>query len=303
MKLIVVGSVGLDDVETPFGRRERAIGGSANFFALAASRYHAPGFVGVVGDDYPQSAIDLLAAHGVNLEGLAKQTGKTFRWAGRYGWDLNERETLATELNVFEHFNPTLPASYRDVPYVFLGNIHPALQLQVLDQVPGASFVAMDTMNYWIEGTPDLLRQVVARVHCLFVNDSEARQLSGESNLVRAARKIRDMGPQLLVIKRGEYGCLVCGEEGFFYAPAWPLEDVVDPTGAGDSFAGGFMGWVAAQGNTSWVTVCEAARVGSVTASFCVESFSVDRLVDVTEDQLAHRLAGFAGLTQLDPSR
>jgi sugar/nucleoside kinase (ribokinase family) len=301
MNLVVVGSVGLDDVETPFGRVERALGGSAIYFALAASFFEKPGFVGVVGTDFPQAGLDLLESKGVDLRGLERVEGKTFRWAGRYGYDLNQRDTLLTELNVFADFRPQLPADYRDVRFLFLGNIHPSLQMQVLDQARSPSFVALDTMNYWIEGANDDLRRVLARVNAVLINDSEARELSGESNIVRACSAIAKMGPKLVVIKRGEYGALICNDGEFFYVPAYPLSDVVDPTGAGDCFAGGFMGWIARQGETSWRTLCQAAVAGSTLAAFSVEKFSVDRFATLGAGEIAARYQRFRDLTDFTP--
>lgn len=297
MDLVVVGSVGLDDLETPFGRRERALGGSAIYFSLTATFFTRVGFVGVVGTDFPDEGIELLRQRNVDLRGLEQVEGKTFRWSGRYGYDLNQRDTLLTELNVFEHFDPRLPDDYCDAPWVFLGNIHPSLQLKVLDQARGARWVAMDTMNYWIEGARSELDQVLSRVDALFVNDSEARELSGEPNIVKAAQAIEAMGPSLIVIKRGEYGALIYRKGDFFFAPAWPLENVVDPTGAGDCFAGGFMGYIARAGNTEWETLCQATVAGSTLASYSVEAFSVDRLRDLDPTQIAERAQRFRELT------
>jgi sugar/nucleoside kinase (ribokinase family) len=301
MKLVVVGSVGLDDVETPFGKVERALGGSATYFSLSASYFARAGFVGVVGTDWPESANELLASRGVDLAGLERREGQTFRWAGRYGFDLNSRDTLLTELNVFADFNPVLPAAYREAKYLFLGNIHPDLQWSVLEQSTGAEFVALDTMNFWISGTPEPLRKVLGRVHALLINDSEARQLSGESNIVTAARAISAMGPKLIIIKRGEYGALVYREGEFFFVPAYPLENVIDPTGAGDSFAGGFMGYIARRDDLSWPTLCQAMVAGSTVASFCVEGFSVDRLRSLTAAEISARAAQFRQLTDFLP--
>ncbi|TVR03213.1 MAG: sugar kinase [Deltaproteobacteria bacterium] len=297
MNLIVVGSVGLDDVETPFGKVERALGGSAIYFSMASAFFHRPGFVGVVGTDFPAEGIRLLERHGVDLQGLEKAPGETFRWGGRYGFDLNERDTLFTHLNVFEHFRPSLPADYVNARWVFLGNIDPELQLQVLEQVSSARFVAMDTMNFWIEGKPDALRKVLGRVDALLLNDGEARQLAGVANIVTAARKITEMGPRLVVIKRGEYGALLYRDESFFYAPAFPIENVVDPTGAGDAFAGGFMGYLAQADDLSWEAVCQAVVAGSTLASFCVESFSVHRMTSLEVSAISQRAQEFRRLT------
>jgi sugar/nucleoside kinase (ribokinase family) len=296
MKLVVVGSIGLDTIQTPFGRRERVPGGSAIYFSFAAALHSPVGLVGVVGQDWPHEVTAAMQARGVDTTGLVEAEGRTFHWSGAYGYDLNERETLVTELNVFETFRPVLPDAWRSAEFLFLGNIHPELQERVLDQVPSA-FVAMDTMNYWIEGTPDALRRVIRRVDCLVINDAEARQLTQESNIVAAAQAIRAMGPKHVVIKRGEYGCLLLSDDGFFYAPAFPIEDVVDPTGAGDSFAGGFVGWLASGDLRSPSIFREAVLVGSAMASFCVERFSVDRLREVTLSEVEQRVQAFQDLT------
>lgn len=297
MNLSVVGSVGLDDVETPFGKVELALGGSASYFSLAASFFGRVGFVGIVGDDFPESSVDLLRNHGVDVRGLQRVAGKTFRWAGRYGYDLNQRDTLLTELNVFEHFRPELPEDYAAAPYLFLANIHPSLQSHVLDQAHGAKFVAMDTMNFWIEGALEDLKKVLARVDCIVLNDSEARQLAKTPNVITAAKAISAMGPRLVVVKRGEHGAFLYSEGNFFFVPAFPLEQVVDPTGAGDCFAGGFMGLIAASGDTSWPTLCHAVVAGSALASFSVENFSVDRFRSLTQGEIQDRIAAFEAMT------
>lgn len=297
VNLVVVGSVGLDDVETPAGKVESVLGGSAIYFSLTARLLSSVGFVGVVGTDFPESGVALLRDGGIDLRGLERSQGKTFRWSGRYHEDLNHRDTLKTELNSLADFQPKLPADYREAPYLFLGNIHPALQLDVLDQAAGAKFVGMDTMNFWIEGAPDDLRKVLARVDALTINDEEARQLSGHSNIVKAAQEIRRMGPELVVIKRGEYGALISRGDDYFFAPAFPLEDVVDPTGAGDSFAGGFMGFIARQDSVSWPTLCQATIAGSTLASFCVEKFSVDALAELDAPRVNARAELFRRIT------
>ncbi|MFT4703997.1 MAG: sugar/nucleoside kinase (ribokinase family), partial [Bradymonadia bacterium] len=267
MNLVCVGSVGLDDVETPSGKVEGALGGSAIYFALTASVLSRLGVVGVVGDDFPEDAISLLRAKNVDVTGLERVPGKTFRWAGRYHEDLNQRDTLRTELNVFEHFQPVLPENYRNAKYLFLGNIQPSLQLSVLEQAKGAEFVAVDTMNFWIDGARDELMKVLSRVNAVIINDSEARDLSGEASLVKAARAIEKMGPELVIIKSGEYGALIHRDGEYFFAPGFPLEHVVDPTGAGDCFAGGFMGFVAQRDSLDWKTLCQAVIAGSTLAS------------------------------------
>jgi len=297
MRLVVVGSIGLDDVETPFGSVTRALGGSSIFFSIASSFFVDVGLVGIVGEDFPEAGIDALTSKGVDVTGLERVPGKTFRWAGKYGYDLNDRKSLRTDLNVFESFKPTLPEAYRDAEFVFLGNIHPELQLDVLDQATQARFVALDTMDYWIEGSSDALMRVLSRVNAIMINDSEARQLTGEPNIVRAARAITEMGPELVVIKRGEYGALIYRDGAFFFVPAFPIEDVRDPTGAGDSFAGGFMGYVAKHRNLEWTTLCQATIVGSTLASFCVEDFSIQRLNTLTDAQITARANRFRELT------
>jgi sugar/nucleoside kinase (ribokinase family) len=233
----------------------------------------------------------------VDVRGLQRVEGKTFRWAGRYGYDLNQRDTLLTELNVFEHFRPELPADYAAAPYLFLANIHPSLQSHVLDQAHGAKFVAMDTMNFWIEGALEDLKKVLARVDCIVLNDSEARQLAKTPNVITAAKAISAMGPRLVVVKRGEHGAFLYSEGNFFFVPAYPLEQVVDPTGAGDCFAGGFMGLIAASGDTSWPTLCHAVVAGSALASFSVENFSVDRFRSLTQGEIQERIAAFEAMT------
>ncbi len=300
MKLVVVGSVGLDDIETPSGSVERALGGSATYFSLASAFFTNPGFVGIVGSDFPQDGIELLASHGVDLRGLERVDGPTFRWSGRYHADINERDTLLTELGVFEGFQPKLPADYRKAPVLFLGNIHPSLQSDVLDQADGKPFVALDTMNFWIEGTPDELAAVLPRIDALLINDSEARMLAGTANTITAARRIAAMGPSLVVIKRGEFGAFAYRNDSFFFVPAFPLENVVDPTGAGDCFAGGMIGYLAKAGNTDWATVKNAMVAGSVVASFSVEGFSVERLRTVTREDIDARWSEFRKLTHFD---
>lgn len=301
MDLVIVGSVGLDDVETPFGKVTFAPGGSATFACLTAAFYARTGFVGVVGDDWPEKVNETLRARGVDLAGLERKEGKTFRWSGKYGFDLNSRDTLFTDLNVFADFDPVLPAAYRDVKFLFLGNIQPTLQWSVLEQAKGAEFVGLDTMNLWIEHTPDDLKKVLGRVNALLINDSEARELSGESNIVKAARAVSAMGPELVIIKRGEYGALVYKAGEFFFVPAYPLENVVDPTGAGDCFAGGFMGYLARAGKTDWATLCQAMVAGSALASFCVEDFSIRRLEDLKAAALESRIQQFRSLTDFGP--
>jgi sugar/nucleoside kinase (ribokinase family) len=304
----VVGSVAYDTVETPFGKAERVLGGSASFFALAASFFVPVNLVGVVGEDFGEAELAKFRGRDIDLEGLERVPGKTFHWQGRYSFDLNARETVCTDLNVFETFKPKIPARYRRSDHVFLGNIDPVLQRDVLDQVERPRLVACDTMNFWIEGKPEELRKTLSRVDVLLINDAEARQLSGEWNVVKAARAIRAMGPRILVVKKGEHGVLMFTEGDSFAAPAYPLEEVFDPTGAGDTFAGGFVGYLAAQtggapaaGDRGFgVALRRAVIMGSTLASFCVEAFSLDRLLRLTRAEIDARYRRFKELTHFE---
>lgn len=297
--VLVVGSIGLDDVETPFGRVERALGGSAVYASAAASFFAPVRFVGVAGGDLAPGALAFLSARGVDLAGLETVPGgKTFRWGGRYHFDLNARDTLFTELNVLGDFDPKVPKAFRSARFVFLGNLVPALQSRVLDQVDmrDDTFAVLDTMNFWIEGARADLDRVLQRVDCLIVNDSEARELAGESNLVKAARRIRGMGPDIIVVKKGEHGALLFDGSGVFSAPAYPMEDVVDPTGAGDAFAGGFVGHLAKEGSVTSQGLRRAVVAGSAVASLCVERFSVDGLKDRSAKDVETRVEAFRAL-------
>ena len=298
--ILTVGSVALDSVKTPFGEVSRVVAGAATYFSIAASFFTDVRLVGVVGEDFTDAHLSVFDGRRVDLAGLQRVAGETFRWRGEYSVDLNTRETIYTHLNVFENFKPVIPETFRTSPFVFLANIHPALQLDVLDQVENPRFVALDTMNYWIEGTPDDLATVLARVHVLVINDAEARELSGEANLVKAARSIQAMGPARVVIKRGEYGVLMTRRGGFFATPGMPLEDVRDPTGAGDTFAGGFVGFLAASGTVSDDTVTQAIIAGSTMASFAVEDFGLDRLLRLGQSEVKQRFADFKRLTHFD---
>jgi sugar/nucleoside kinase (ribokinase family) len=301
MSILVVGSVAFDTVETPVGRAEKVLGGSASFFSLAASFFESVNLVGVVGRDFGEEQLACFAGRDIDLEGLERVEGETFHWGGRYADDLNSRETLFTHLNVFESFKPKIPERYRTSPNVFLGNIDPVLQLEVLDQVQEPRLVACDTMNFWIDGRLEALHELLNRVDVLLINDSEARQLSGESNLVKAARAIRALGPRTLVIKKGEHGAVTFSDEGCFIAAAFPVEDVVDPTGAGDTFAGGFVGYLAAAGTIDDATLRRAVIMGSTLASFSVEAFSVERLLSLTRDEIHARFRVFKHLIDFDP--
>ncbi|HEV8253217.1 MAG TPA: PfkB family carbohydrate kinase [Vicinamibacteria bacterium] len=300
MAVLVVGSVAYDTVETPFGRAEKVLGGSASFFAVAASFFVPVNLVAVVGSDFGEKELQALRGRHIDLEGLERADGPTFHWQGRYSYDLNARETVCTELNVFESFKPKIPDRYRRSEHVFLGNIDPVLQREVLDQVEGPRLVACDTMNFWIEGKPSELRKTLERVDVLLINDAEARQLSGEWNVVKAARAIRAMGPRTLVLKKGEHGVLMFSEEGSFAAPAYPLEAVFDPTGAGDSFAGGFVGYLASTEETGERALRRAVVMGSTLASFCVEAFSLDRLLRLTRVEIDERFRLFKKLTHFE---
>jgi len=297
MSLVVVGSVALDTVETVTERRDDALGGSATYFACAASYFTRPHVVAAVGEDFPDEARAALAGRGVDLSGLETRPGKTFRWAARYAENVNERETLELELNVFEGFRPTLSETARSAEYVFLANIEPELQLDILDQVSRPEFVAMDTIDHWIATERDTLIEAMPRMDAVVINDSEARQLSDETNLQRAAGVIQEWGCTMVVVKKGEHGCCLYRGNGAFAVPAYPVRDVVDPTGAGDTFAGGFMGALTRFGCATPGTLRRAVVYGSVMASFCVESFSVDRLLDLTHAEIEGRYEQFRNMS------
>jgi sugar/nucleoside kinase (ribokinase family) len=300
MPILVVGSVAYDTVETPFGRAEQVLGGSASFFSVAASFFAPVNLVAVVGEDFGEEQLAAFRDRPIDLEGLERTEGKTFHWQGKYSLDLNSRDTIRTDLNVFEFFKPKIPASYRTSEAVFLGNIDPVLQREVLDQVVGPKLVACDTMNFWIDGKPRELRALLRDVQVLLINDAEARDLSGEWNLVKAARAIREMGPRTLVVKKGEHGVLMFTGEGSFAAPAYPLEEVFDPTGAGDTFAGGFLGYLARTGEVGDPALRRAVIVGSALASFCCEAFSLDRLLTLTREEIEERYGLFQRLTRFE---
>ena len=302
MSILVVGSVAFDSIETPFGQVEEALGGSATYFSTSASFFTDVSLVAVVGEDFPDEHRRMLAERNIDLAGLQTSPGETFRWKGRYGFDLNEAHTLETRLNVFENFSPQLPDNYKNAEYVFLANIDPELQLDVLSQVRSPKLVACDTMNFWIDGKREQLIKTLAHVDVLIINEGEVRQLAEEPNLQKAARTILAMGPKTLVIKRGEYGVIMYSEHTVFSAPAVPLEEVFDPTGAGDTFAGGFFGFLASTRNLSDANMRQAVVFGSVMASFTVESFSLDRLKALDYSEIKDRyaevklLTDFAGL-------
>jgi len=300
MSLLVVGSVAFDSVKTPFGEVEDALGGSATYLSTSASYFTDVSLVAVVGDDFPDKHVNFLKMRKIDVRGLERVPGKTFRWKGQYGFDLNEARTLDTQLNVFESFKPKLPEEYKDADVVFLANIDPDLQYDVLDQVRSPKLVALDTMNFWISGKRDSLIRTLGRVDLLFINDAEARQLTNEPNLVKAARAINSYGPGTVVIKQGEYGVLLFHSGGVFSAPAYPLESVFDPTGAGDTFGGGFMGYLASTLDFSEPAMRRATIMGSVMASFNVEDFSLNRIRDLDYKEIENRYREFKRLAHFD---
>lgn len=305
MSLIVVGTMAFDAIETPFGKIDQIVGGSATYAAYAASHFVKPvQQISIVGNDFPKEEMDMLRSRGVVLDGVEiVPDKKSFFWSGRYHMDMNTRDTLITDLNVLAEFNPKIPASYQGAEFLMLGNLMPKLQLQVIEQLEKRPrLIIMDTMNFWMETAMDDLMDVIARVDVLLVNDSEARQLSGEFSLVKAARKILDMGPQYLIIKKGEHGALLFNANNVFYAPALPLEDVFDPTGAGDSFAGGFIGHIAKTRDASFENLKTGIIVGSAMASFCVEKFGPTRLKELTQTDINNRIADFVDLVNFDIS-
>ena len=302
MGLLVVGSLGLDTVETPFDKVVDALGGSATYISLAASYFAGPvQLVGVVGSDFPKKFLDILESHEVDLEGLQIiDGGKTFRWSGKYHYDLNVRDTLFTELNVFQSFDPKIPERFKKSKYICLGNIDPVLQIKVLDQLENPQFVVCDTMNYWIERRKDELLKLLKRVDVLIINDSEARLLADEPNLIKSANVIRAMGPQNLIIKKGEHGAMLFTDGTIFSAPAYPLEMIFDPTGAGDSFAGGLIGYLYKTLDLSPANLKRAIIYGSSMASFCVEQFSTRGLEQLSYLQIKDRYRAFMNLTRID---
>jgi sugar/nucleoside kinase (ribokinase family) len=297
MSILVVGSLALDSVETPFGKVDNVLGGSAVYFSVAASFFTKVHLVGVIGKDFPETHLQFLEQRGIDLQGLKQEEGKTFRWCGKYGYDLNEAHTLTTELNVFERFDPTIPLTYRNLKYIFLANIDPELQLRVLKQVNRPQVVALDTMDFWIENKLTQLKETLKLVDILIINEAEARELTQEYNLVKAARLILEQGPKTLIIKQGTYGALMFTNSSIFSAPAYPLEVTLDPTGAGDSFAGGFMGHLARSGKLNDEVIRQAIIFGSVMASFCVEQFSIERFQSLTYQEIINRFNEFLNLT------
>ena len=297
MSILCVGSVALDSVETPAASADRVLGGSAVFFASAATLLAPVRVVGVVGDDYPLDGLGFLADRGADLSGIEKREGKSFFWAGRYHADMSGRDTLATELGVFADFQPKIPEPFRQSRNVFLGNIAPSLQHDVLDQVESPEVVACDTMNYWIEGNRESLVSLLDRVDILMVNDEEARQLADESNLVKASQWIRERGPDIVVVKKGEHGAVLFADDWLFFVPGFPLDEVFDPTGAGDCFAGGFMGHIERTGSLDTADLRRAMVYGSIMGSFAVERFSVERFIHLTPEAIEERMARFHEMT------
>lgn len=302
-KLVIIGSIAFDAIETPFGKTDKILGGAATFIGLAASHFEVDAAaVSVVGGDFPQAYLDLLSERHINLDGVEiVKDGKTFFWSGRYHNDMNSRDTLVTELNTLADFNPVVPENYRDASVVMLGNLHPIVQAGVLDQMTQKpDLVVLDTMNFWMDSALEDLHNVIKRVDVITINDEEARQLTGEYSLVVAARKIHKMGPKYVVIKKGEHGALLFHNENVFYAPALPLEEVFDPTGAGDTFAGGFAGYLARTGDFSFDNMKNAIIYGSTLASFCVEKFGTERMVNLSSEEVHKRLMQFKQLTQFE---
>jgi sugar/nucleoside kinase (ribokinase family) len=297
MSIVVVGTVAFDTVETPFGKGENVLGGSATYFSTSASFFTDVSLVAVVGEDFPDEHVQFLQSRDINTDGLQRIPGKTFHWTGKYGYDLNEAQTLDTQLNVLTEFKPELPESYRAAEYLFLANIDPELQMEVLEQVHEPKLVACDTMNFWIASKPEALRRVLQKVDIVVINEGEARQFTGEANLVKAARQIIALGCKRLVVKRGEYGVLMFTADTVFAAPAYPLEEVFDPTGAGDTFAGGFMGYLANSGDLSEEGIRQAIVFGSVMASFNVEDFSLERMKRLDYKEIEARYKSFKALT------
>lgn len=302
-KLVIVGTVAFDAIETPFGKTDKILGGAATFIGLAASQFKLDSaIISVVGGDFPQEHLDLLSDKNIDISGIEiVKDGKTFFWSGKYHNDMNSRDTLITELNVLADFNPVVPKDFRNAEVVMLGNLHPMVQMSVLDQMETKpKMVILDTMNFWMDCALDDLHKVIKRIDVITINDEEARQLTGEYSLVVAARKIHEMGPKYVVIKKGEHGALLFHNESVFYAPALPLEEVFDPTGAGDTFAGGFAGYLARTGNTSFENMKNAVIYGSTLASFCVEKFGTERMENLQADEVHKRLQQFKQLTQFE---
>ncbi|HPF09895.1 MAG TPA: PfkB family carbohydrate kinase [Flavobacteriaceae bacterium] len=301
-KLVIVGSVAFDAIETPFGKTDKILGGAATYIGLAASQFGVDSaIVSIVGGDFPTEYLDMLKIRGIDLSALeVVKDGKTFFWSGKYHNDMNSRDTLTTELNVLADFEPVIPEHYRDAAVVMLGNLHPLVQLSVIEQMKAPKMIVLDTMNFWMNHTWDELMQVISKVNVMTINDEEARQLTKEYSLVVAAQKIMKMGPEFVVIKKGEHGALLFHKEDIFFAPALPLEEVFDPTGAGDTFAGGFTGYLTKTGDFSFENMKSAIINGSALASFCVEKFGAEKLLELNREALQRRLQQFKNLTQFN---
>ena len=302
-KLLIVGTVAFDAIETPFGKTEKILGGAATYIGLSAAQFGLKtGIISVVGGDFPQEYLDMLEDKNIDTSGIEiVKNGKTFFWSGKYHNDLNTRDTLVTDLNVLANFNPVVPKKFIDCDFLMLGNLHPAVQMEVINQIPvRPKLVVLDTMNFWMDNTWDMLMKVIAKIDVITINDEEARQLSGEYSLVKAAQKIHKMGPKYVVIKKGEHGALLFNEDNVFFAPALPLEEVFDPTGAGDTFAGGFIGYLASTHDISFESMKRAIIYGSNFASFCVEKFGTERMVNLSHQEVQNRLLQFKELTQFE---
>ncbi|MCB0762706.1 MAG: sugar kinase [Flavobacteriales bacterium] len=303
MKLVEVGTVAFDSIETPFGKRDKVVGGAATYISLAASFFvKESGLISVIGDDFPKDMLEEMDDKGIDQQGLQIRHGeKSFFWAGKYHFDMNTRDTLITDLNVLADFEPSVPEAYQNCDFLMLGNLAPSVQMSVVEQLPvRPKLVVLDTMNFWMDNTPDQLAEVLTKIDVLTINDEEARQLSGEYSLVKAARKIFTMGPKILIVKKGEHGALLFHEDRVFFAPALPLEDVVDPTGAGDTFAGGFIGYLASTRDLSFDNMKRAVIVGSAMASFACEKFGPERLLDLTKAEIDERVREFISLTEVE---
>jgi sugar/nucleoside kinase (ribokinase family) len=301
--LLIVGTVAFDDIETPFGKSDRILGGAATFIGLSASYFNTvSGIISVIGGDFPKSYLDIFKERNIDISGIdIQEEGKTFYWKGKYDYNLNDRETLVTDLNVLADFNPVVPEKFIDCDFLMLGNLHPDVQMAVIDQIPERpKLVVLDTMNFWMDNTPEQLAKVIGKVDVITINDEEARQLSGEYSLLKAAEKIHQMGPKYVVIKKGEHGALLFNNGDVFFAPALPLEEVFDPTGAGDTFAGGFIGYLASTHDISFDNMKRAVIYGSNFASFCVERFGVERMLNLSREEVRNRLKQFKQLTQFE---